>query len=312
MEGIRVYLKKHRVLRHWLTVAALSAAVSLVMFLGLGFAAWRYRTQVFTFLASKIPTNTIERIIQEKAPEVAPVEKEATITDVIAQANKSVVSIEVSVQVPVYETVEGPVVRREIFPGAYIDVPTTTTRQTGTKLKKVASGSGFLVSTTGAVVTNRHVVDIENAVYTVITLDGKRYDAMLVTKDPTHDIAMLHTQGGKNFIPIALGNSDTLALGQSVIAIGFVLGEFKNSVSVGVISGLERSVVAGNSIGEKETLDKIIQTDAAINPGNSGGPLLNSKGEVIGINVAMAQGSQSIGFALPINAVKPMIAKYRY
>jgi len=104
-----------------------------------------------------------------------------------------------------------------------------------------------------------------------------------------------------------LGDSDSLQIGQSVIAIGNALGEFRNTVSLGVVSGLARSITAGNGFGQSETLDHVIQTDAAINPGNSGGPLLNLSGQVVGVNVAVAQGSQSIGFALPINSVKGAI-----
>ena len=112
---------------------------------------------------------------------------------------------------------------------------------------------------------------------------------------------------GGSFPYLTLGNSDSLQVGQSVIAIGNALAEYRNTVSVGVISGLARSVVAGNSSGNTELLDHVIQTDAAINPGNSGGPLLNLSGQVIGVNVAIAQGSQNIGFALPINSVKSAI-----
>jgi S1-C subfamily serine protease len=114
---------------------------------------------------------------------------------------------------------------------------------------------------------------------------------------------------GKNFPTLKLGDSDTLEVGETAIAIGNSLGEFANSVSRGIISGKQRSLSAGSSYGETEMLSGIIQTDAAINPGNSGGPLFNMKGEVIGVNVAMAQGAENIGFALPINQVKLRLAQ---
>ena len=120
------------------------------------------------------------------------------------------------------------------------------------------------------------------------------------------DIALIKIIGS-GYPYLTLGNSDSLDVGQSVIAIGNALGEFRNTVSVGVVSGLARSITAGDESGNSETLDHVIQTDAAINPGNSGGPLLDLSGEVIGVNVAVAQGSQSIGFALPIDSVESAI-----
>jgi serine protease Do len=314
MNTIGRYFRRHKRAKRVLEVVLISALVSLVMFATAAALTWKHKEEVFAFLATKIPTNTIERIIEEKAPEksIEETEKTPTITDVVAMSNKSVVAIEVSRIVPIYETIEGPTIRREVLPGLYMDVPTTEQRQIGTETKRIGGGSGFFVTNTGTIVTNRHVIDFPNAVYTINTADGKKYTAVLALKDTTYDIALLQIEGNKTFSPVKLGNSDALELGQSVIAIGFALGEFKNSVSVGVISGLGRSVVAGSRNGQIEKLDKVIQTDAAINPGNSGGPLLNLKGEVIGVNVAVAQGSQSIGFALPINSIKSIIHSYRY
>jgi len=106
---------------------------------------------------------------------------------------------------------------------------------------------------------------------------------------------------------LAFGDSDKLELGQTVIAIGNALAEFRNTVSVGVVSGLLRSITAGNGAGKSEKLDGVIQTDAAINPGNSGGPLLDLNGNVIGVNVAVANGVENIAFALPANVVKSAV-----
>ena len=180
-------------------------------------------------------------------------------------------------------------------------------RQNGTEKKEVGGGTGFIVSSDGIIVTNKHVVEDEEAEYTVLMNNEKKYKAKVLARDPSNDIAILKIDE-KDLPTVEFGDSDNLQVGQTAIAIGNALGEFRNTVSVGVISGLKRSIVAGGGIsGTTEHLFGIIQTDAAINPGNSGGPLLNSSGQVVGVNVAMAQNAQGIGFALPINDVKKVI-----
>lgn len=170
--------------------------------------------------------------------------------------------------------------------------------------RQVGSGSGFLVSDDGLIVTNKHVVSDTEAEYTVITNDGKEHSATILARDPNNDIALMKIDG-KDFPALRLGDSDSLQVGQTAIAIGNPLGEFANSVSRGIISGLQRDVTAGSQFqGDVEKLTNIIQTDAAINPGNSGGPLLNLFGEVVGVNVAVAQGAENIGFAIPVNSIK--------
>ena len=176
----------------------------------------------------------------------------------------------------------------------------------GTEKQTIGQGSGFLVSQDGLIVTNKHVVSASAADYTVLTTDGKEYKAQVLAKDPHRDIALLKIDA-QNMPFLTLGNSDDLKVGQSVVAIGNSLGEFSNTVSKGIVSGLKRNLVAGSGRGDSERLSNIIQTDAAINPGNSGGPLLDISGNVIGVNVAMAQGAQSIGFALPANQIKKII-----
>lgn len=175
-----------------------------------------------------------------------------------------------------------------------------------TQKQQVGSGSGFLVSRDGYIVTNKHVVSDSAAEYTVILNNEEEYPATVLALAPNIDIAVLKIEGN-NFPALTLGDSDTLRVGQTVIAIGNPLGEFANSVSRGIISGLKRSVTAGSNFGEAETLNNIIQTDAAINPGNSGGPLFDIEGRVIGINVAVAQGAENIGFALPVNSIKRVV-----
>ncbi|MGA3292176.1 MAG: trypsin-like peptidase domain-containing protein [Candidatus Microgenomates bacterium] len=164
-------------------------------------------------------------------------------------------------------------------------------------------GSGFIVSSDGLIVTNKHVVADTTLSYKVSTSDGKTYEVKEVSRDPDNDIAVLKVDA-TGLTPVELGDSSNLQVGQFVIAIGTALGEFRNTVTTGVISGLGRGIDAGtNYQGYVERLDDVIQTDAAINPGNSGGPLLNSAGQVIGINVAVAQGANNIAFSIPISTV---------
>lgn len=165
-------------------------------------------------------------------------------------------------------------------------------------------GSGFIVSSDGTIITNKHVVSDTSASYKVITSDNKEYEVKKISRDPSNDLAVLKIEA-TNLVPVEMGESGNLKVGQFVIAIGTALGEFRSTVTTGVISGLGRGITAGSVFeGFVEKLDNVIQTDAAINPGNSGGPLLNSGGQVIGVNVAVAQGAENIGFAIPINTVK--------
>lgn len=171
-------------------------------------------------------------------------------------------------------------------------------------------GSGFIISNDGLIITNKHVVSDTNAKYTVLTNDSKKYDVVSIYRDPVNDASILKINAS-GLKPLALGNSSTLKLGQLVIAIGTPLGEFTNTVTSGIISGLGRGITAGSPFeGAVEKLDNVIQTDAAISPGNSGGPLLNSKGEVIGINTAIAAEGQNIGFAIPSNVIKELIDNF--
>lgn len=174
--------------------------------------------------------------------------------------------------------------------------------------------TGFIVSGDGLILTNKHVVSVPNVKYKVITKDDKEYEVKKIYRDPANDIALLKVDPstGLGFSTVELGDSDSLKVGQFVIAIGTALGEFRHTVTTGVISGLGRGITAGSPFeGYVERLDNVIQTDAAINPGNSGGPLLNSSGQVIGVNVAVAAEAQNIGFAIPINIVKLSIDQFR-
>lgn len=174
-------------------------------------------------------------------------------------------------------------------------------------------GSGFIVSKDGLIVTNKHVVSDSSAKYEVVTNNNKRFEVLQIYRDPLNDISILKIDPSKNLgqtlKPVTLGSSSNLKVGQFVIAIGTALGEFPNTVTTGVISGLGRGITAGDYF-DAEELDNVIQTDAAINPGNSGGPLLNSSSQVIGVNSAVAVGGQNIGFALPIDAIKASLDNF--
>src|SRR3989344_1084977 len=172
-------------------------------------------------------------------------------------------------------------------------------------------GTGFIVSQDGLIVTNKHVVSSgDEAKYKVITKDEKEYEVTQISRDPANDIAILKIEA-TGLKPVELGESSNLKVGQFVVAIGTALGEFRHTVTTGVISGLGRGITAGSVFeGYVERLDNVIQTDAAINPGNSGGPLLNSAGQVIGINVAIAQDAQNVGFAIPVDTLKSALTQY--
>ena len=187
------------------------------------------------------------------------------------------------------------------FLGGQCDIESTPPKR-WTENKQVGAGTGFIVSSDGYILTNKHVVNIAGANFTVITSDNKKYSGKVIAEDPFQDLAILKIDA-RNSPALHLGDSSKLQIGQTVIAIGNALGEFSNTVSKGVVSGLSRSITAGGS-DFSEKLDEVIQTDAAINPGNSGGPLLNLDGEVIGVNTAIVQGAQNIGFTIPINQAK--------
>lgn len=228
--------------------------------------------------------------------------QEEAIIKVVKEVSPAVVSIVITKDVPIMEQYY------EDFFG--FGIPQY--RQKGTQKQEIGGGTGFIISKNGTILTNKHVVSDQEAEYTVLTNDGKKYPAKVLAKDPVQDLAIIKIEEAtgteSNIIPesfpiIKLGDSDNLQIGQTVIAIGNALGEFRNTVSTGVVSGLSRTIVASGA-GMQETIEDVVQTDAAINSGNSGGPLLNLKGEVIGINTATVQGAQSIGFAIPINKAK--------
>lgn len=241
----------------------------------------------------------------EKPVVVSVAPEDEKIVNMVERSTSAVVSIVITKDVPKFRNVfRSPFSFGFPFFG---EPQQPNSRDSGaTEKQQVGSGSGFIISRDGYVVTNKHVVADREADYTVILSDEKEYPAKVLALAPNNDIAVLKIEGA-DLPSLELGDSDTLRVGQTVIAIGNPLGEFANSVSRGIISGLKRSVTAGSNLGETETLQNIIQTDAAINPGNSGGPLFDIEGRVIGINVAVAQGAENIGFALPVNSIKRVV-----
>ncbi|NOY35672.1 MAG: PDZ domain-containing protein [bacterium] len=272
-------------------------------------------------------TQTINRIIEKVVPgEPQIIEKPAKpiivtqedlIIKVVEEASPAVVSVVATKDMPVVEQYyidpfSGDNFFKNFPEGFFPDFKIPQYRQKGTKKQKVSSGTGFFVSADGLILTNKHVVADTEAEYSVIMNDGRKLDAEVLARDPFLDIAILKVKPAEgktaNFKFLPLGDANSLKVGQTVIAIGNALGEFQNTVSVGIISGLHRKVTASGGLSGPEDLQELIQTDASINPGNSGGPLLNLHGKVIGMNTAMARAAENVGFALPINIAKRDIA----
>lgn len=226
------------------------------------------------------------------------------LTDAVAKITPDVVSIVVSKDVPKLEVVYvNPFGDDPFFNDVDVRVPRYI--QKGTEEKRIGAGTGFLISENGYIATNRHVVSDKEAKYTVLLSDGTQKEAAIIYIDDKIDFAIIKVEGTK-FTHVVLGDSDSLKLGQTVFAVGNALGEYNNSVSTGIISGLNRDIRASGSSGT-ESLKGVIQTDAAINPGNSGGPLVTLDGEVIGVNVATVIGSSNISFSIPVNSIKDII-----
>ena len=231
-------------------------------------------------------------------------EEQSAIIDLVDKSNKSVLSISISKQIPV---------TRQSSPFDYffgrLPQNDNINNDSG-KEQTIGGGTGFIVSSDGLIVTNKHVVSDSSATYTVLFNDGSEAKAEIKTVHPTQDLANIKVDK-KDLKPVEFADSDKLNVGQTAVAIGNALGEFDNTVSRGVISGLRRSITASDGQGNSEQLSQVIQTDAAINQGNSGGPLLDINAKVVGVNVATAEGAQSIGFAIPSNIVISMIDDFK-
>ncbi|MEK7631876.1 MAG: trypsin-like peptidase domain-containing protein, partial [Patescibacteria group bacterium] len=247
------------------------------------FDSWFRETFNFSTAATTATTSTKSVTVQEESATV----------DVVKKVKGSVVSIIVTKDLSkIYSQ------SNNSFPFDFFGIQQPVPQGK----REVGGGSGFIVSADGYIMTNKHVVEDTEAEYSVLTNDGKRYAAKVIAVDPSNDLAVVKIEA-KDLTPIAFGDSTKLDIGQTVIAIGNALGQYRNTVTKGVISGLARRVTAGDGQ-STETLEDVIQTDAAINPGNSGGPLLNIDGQVIGVNTAVSQEGQLIGFAIPVNQAK--------
>jgi len=238
-------------------------------------------------LAQKKQTSSLGQLIETG--------KTISIPDVVEAASQSVVTVSIKKQ------------QRVLSPSAN-SIFGFNLGQTELKEIQRDIGTGFIVGT-NLIVTNKHVVGDGAAEYKVIDSEDTEYAVTKIYRDPVNDLAILEVQGMSQ-PALPLGDSEQIRVGEDVIAIGTALGEFRHTVTTGVISGLGRGIEAGDGFSKIETLEGVIQTDAAINPGNSGGPLLNSRGEVIGVNVAVTAGAQNIGFAIPINVVKASVTNF--
>lgn len=249
------------------------------------------RSSKFSSIFTKNPNND----------KVVVVKEESNVISVVKKVSPSVVTI--GVKNTFSQNSNGPF-------SFFFNVPQPT--PTDGQSQEDYIGTGFVIKKEGIIVTNKHVVS-SRAQYIVVDEKGNKYDVDKIYRDPANDIAIISVKNppSAGLPEVTLGTSSNLQVGQSVIAIGTALGEFRNTVTTGVVSGLGRGITAGSSFqGFAERLDNVIQTDAAINPGNSGGPLLNSTGQVIGINSAVSEQGQNIGFAIPIDLVKESLDNF--
>lgn len=247
---------------------------------------------VVRILGKNLPGQTVGGDFTQKQRVV---EEESVTIDVVAKVSPSVVSIAVE--------------NRQLFE------PFFGLRQPQEKQSGI--GTGFVVAANGLILTNKHVVAQNGEKYIAIIRENggeeKKYEIKEIHQDPFNDLAIVKIDlpAGSALKPLELGDSDSLKVGQKVIAIGNALGRFENTVTVGVVSGLGRGVAPVDpSTGIAERLDDLIQTDAAINPGNSGGPLVSSAGQVIGINTAVAS-AENIGFAIKVNIAKQLLDDFQ-
>lgn len=243
------------------------------------------------------------------ARQMVTLDEDSAVIDVVKKAGPAVVSIVVSKDVNKLNGYSEafPFEMSPFAPFFGFQIPRQQ-QDEAPNIQEVGAGTGFFVTDDGTILTNKHVVSDEQATYSVITSDGKTYDAKVLAKDPVNDFAIIKIDisGAPT---LQLSDSAQIQIGQRVVAIGNSLGQYQNTVTTGVVSGIGRSIVVGDS-GTTEQLDGVIQTDAAINPGNSGGPLLNILGQVIGINTAVDRGGQLVGFAIPANDIQRSLATY--
>jgi len=289
-------IKKENLLSNNSSVVVLAVVLSLIT----GAAAGLITSALTTGLINNWMPARLYQTINHSTYQANPGSEEARIISAVKKIQPSVVSIVVSKSVAVQD--QSPFFLD--IPGFNFPDSTQPAPSSGSQKVEVGGGTGFIITSDGLILTNKHVVADSSADYTVVLADNKtKYSAKVVATDPFNDIAVIKIEA-KDLPAVALGDSDKIQIGQTVLAIGNSLAQFPNSVTRGIISGIGRQITAGGGAGGAETLTNVLQTDAAINPGNSGGPLINLNGEVVGINTAVSQSGQSIGFALPINGAK--------
>jgi serine protease Do len=297
---------------HALRTVVIAAATALIVSAGTSVFISRY-----PLVAPVVHERDEDAGVVERGT-IEVVSEESAVTRAVEKAAGAVVSVIITKDLPILEQYYEEVPLDDPFGGLLdpffspFEFRIPRYRERGTEEREVGGGTAFFVSDDGLLVTNKHVVSDPEATYTVLLNDGRKVEAKVLTRDPSFDIALLQATlpEGEMAAFLEFGNSGSVKLGQMVIVIGNALGEFRNTVSVGVVSGLSRSITAGGG-GEAELLEKVIQTDAAINRGNSGGPLLDLSGNVIGVSTAVAAGAENIGFAIPIDDVRSAVASYR-
>ncbi len=243
----------------------------------------KYLSSVTTFIQKNIPFLNKKYQGPNGLAKREVVQEESSIVSVVDTVSPSVVSI--VVKTTGFSPLSGPAVSES------------------------GIGTGFIVSVNGLIVTNSHVVDDPTGEYSVVLKDGTTYEVSKVHLDEFSDLAILEISA-RNLPVVTFGDSEGLKVGQTAIAIGNALGKYQNTVTVGVISGIARELRASGGLGDSKVYEDAIQTDAALNPGNSGGPLLNSAGDVVGINVATTFGAENISFAIPVNNLKPILESF--
>jgi serine protease Do len=267
----------------WVATVFLAALTGVII--GLSYPSWfeklPFKDSIPEFLH---PPQASFETVQSDGQKVIRTVEESAVIDAVNKASSAVVSIVASSAFP--DPVEG-----------------VTGGQQGI-------GTGFIVRNDGIILTASHVVENRSITYKVLTNDKKTYTVKKIDRDPAVDFAILKVEA-KDLKTLDFADSEALQVGQKVIAIGNALGQFNNSVTVGVISGIGRGVTPANSAGISQgTLENVIQTDAALNPGNSGGPLLDLSANVVGINFATTVGAENIGFVIPINSIRSVLDQY--
>ena len=229
-------------------------------------------------------------------------EDEKTIVEVVKKVDPAVVSVIVSKDVPIMEQFF-----EEIQVNGNFKILAPQFRQVGTENQQIGGGTAFFISHDGMLLTNTHVVTDTAAQYSVVTNTGQSYPVRILQRVTELDLALLKVDApGVSFPVVPISGSVSLDVGQTVLTIGNALGEFRNTISKGIISGIGRNVVADTG----QFFDRVIQTDAAVNLGGSGGPLLNTSGELIGVVFSTALGAQNISFAVPLSDVKTLLLDY--